>query len=132
MELYRNYPPQPDIPRPDYLLPSAAAEAKKAQAAEALPGSETTESRSPLAERETKGKVKKNNSPRSYVELAEALPVVPQGRRVVRKRKAHVVEPPGMKLLSCKFVKYQSCCMLTLSVLQSLGFSTRSQISKGD
>jgi hypothetical protein len=93
-ELYRSYPPQPDIPRPDHLLPSAAAEVKKAQATEALPGSETTESRSPLAERETEGKVKKNNSPGSSVKLAKALPVVPRGRRVVRKHKAYVVEPP--------------------------------------
>jgi hypothetical protein len=28
--LYRSYPPQVDIPRPYHLLPSAAAEAKKA------------------------------------------------------------------------------------------------------
>jgi hypothetical protein len=53
-----------------------------------------TESGSPLAEKVIKGKAKKNNSPGSSVELAEALPLVPQGHRVVRKRKAHVVEPP--------------------------------------
>jgi hypothetical protein len=47
MELYRSYPPQPDIPQPDHLLPSAMAEAKKAQASDALPGGETTESGSP-------------------------------------------------------------------------------------
>jgi hypothetical protein len=29
-ELYRSYPPQRDVPRPDHLLPSAAAEAKMA------------------------------------------------------------------------------------------------------
>jgi hypothetical protein len=28
-ELYRSYPPQPDIPRPDRLLPSTVVEAKK-------------------------------------------------------------------------------------------------------
>jgi hypothetical protein len=28
-ELYWSYPPQPDIPQPDHLLPSTAAEAKK-------------------------------------------------------------------------------------------------------
>jgi hypothetical protein len=73
MELYRSYPPQPDIPQPDHLLSSAAAEAKKAQAAEALPGGETTESGSPPAKRGTEGKAKKDNSPGSSVELAEAL-----------------------------------------------------------
>jgi hypothetical protein len=76
-ELYRSYPPQPDIPRPDHLLPSAAAEAKRAQATEALPGSETTESGSPLAEREAEGKARKNNSPGPSVELTETLPLVP-------------------------------------------------------
>jgi hypothetical protein len=91
--LYRSYPPQPDIPRLDHLLPSAAAEAKKAQAADALPSDETTESGSPLAERVTEGKAKKNNSPRSSVELVEAMPLVPWGRRVVHKRKASVVKP---------------------------------------
>jgi hypothetical protein len=29
-ELYRSYPPQPDIPQLDHLLPSAATEAKRA------------------------------------------------------------------------------------------------------
>jgi hypothetical protein len=60
-ELYRSYPPQPDIPRPDHLLPSAAAEAKRGRAAEALPGSETTESGSPLAEREAEGEARRDN-----------------------------------------------------------------------
>jgi hypothetical protein len=106
-ELYRSYPPQPDIPRLDHLLPSAVAEAKRAQAAEALPGSETTESESPLADREIEGKAK-NNSPGSSVELVEALPVVPRGRRIVRKRKAHVVEPSRYEvaaLLNCQISK---------------------------
>jgi hypothetical protein len=72
---------------------------KKAQASDALPGSETTESGSPLAERVTEGKAKKNNSPGSSVELTEALPLVPRGRRVVHKRKAHVVEPPRYEVV---------------------------------
>ncbi|XP_025791677.1 uncharacterized protein LOC112872855 [Panicum hallii] len=55
-ELYRSYPPQPDIPRPDHLLPSTAAEAKRVQVDEALPGSESTDGGSPLAERETGGR----------------------------------------------------------------------------
>jgi hypothetical protein len=76
-ELFWSYPPQPDIPRPDHLLPSAAAEAKRAQAAEALPDSETTESGSPLAEREAEGKVRRNNSLGPSVELTETLPLVP-------------------------------------------------------
>jgi hypothetical protein len=42
-ELYRSYPPQPDVPRLDHLLPSTAAEAKRARVAEALPGSESTD-----------------------------------------------------------------------------------------
>jgi hypothetical protein len=86
-------------PRPDHLLPSAAAEAKKTQAAKALPSDETTESESPRAKRAAEGKAKKNNSPRSSVELAESLPLVPRGRRVVRKRKAHAVEPPRYEVV---------------------------------
>jgi hypothetical protein len=44
-------------------------------------------------ERATEGKAKKNKSPRSSMELVEAFPLVPQGHRVVHKRKACVVEP---------------------------------------
>jgi hypothetical protein len=62
-ELYRSYPPQPDIPRPDHLLPSAAAKAKWARVAEALPGSESTEGGSPLAERKADGEARRDNSP---------------------------------------------------------------------
>jgi hypothetical protein len=90
--VYRSYPPQPDIPRPDHLLPSAATEAKRAQVAEALPGSESTEGRSPLAEKEVEEEASRGNSPRPSVELTDTLPSVPQGRRVVRKRKAQEVE----------------------------------------
>jgi hypothetical protein len=46
-ELYWSYPPQPDIPRPDHHLPSAATEAKKARVAAALRSSESTEDESP-------------------------------------------------------------------------------------
>jgi hypothetical protein len=91
-ELYCSYPPQPDIPRPDHLLPSAAAEEKRARVAQALHSSESTEDGSPLAEKETEGEARRDNSSGSAVELIEALPSVPQGRRVVRKRKAQVVE----------------------------------------
>jgi hypothetical protein len=91
--LYQSYPPQSDVPRPYHLLPSAAAEAKRAQSSDDLPSSETTESEIPLAEKAAEGKVNKNNSPGSSVELVEALPSVPRGRRVVRKRQANVVKP---------------------------------------
>jgi hypothetical protein len=104
-ELYRSYQPQPDIPRPDHLLPSAAAEAKKAQASKAQPSDETTKSESPLAERETKGKARRNNSPGPSVELTETLPLVPRGHRVVHKQKAHVVESSTYEvaaLLNCQ------------------------------
>jgi hypothetical protein len=91
-ELHRSYPPQPDIPRPDHLLPSAAAEAKRAQVAEALPGSESTEGGSPLAEKEAEGEASRGNSPGLAVELTDTLPSVPQGRWVVHKCKAQEVE----------------------------------------
>jgi hypothetical protein len=77
IELYRSYPPQPDIPQPDHLLPSTAAKAKRAQVAEALPGSESTEGGSPLAEEEAEGETRRNNSPGPSVELTETLPLVP-------------------------------------------------------
>jgi hypothetical protein len=91
-ELYRSYPPQPDIPRPNHLPPNAAAEAKRARVAKALHSSESTEDGNPLAEKETEGEARRDNSPGPAVELTETLPSVPQGRRVVRKRKAQVVE----------------------------------------
>jgi hypothetical protein len=46
-----------------------------------------------LAERATEGKANKNNSLGLSVELVEALPLVPRGRRVAHKRKSFVVEP---------------------------------------
>jgi hypothetical protein len=92
IELYRSYPPQPDIPRPDHLLPSTAVEAKRARIAQALHSSESTEDGSPLAEKETEGEARRDNSPGLAVELIGTLPQVPQGRRVTRKRKAQVVE----------------------------------------
>jgi hypothetical protein len=90
--LYRSYPPQPDIPRPDHLLPSAAAEAKRARVAETLPGSESMEGGSPLGEKEAEEEAGRGNSPGPSVELTDALLAVPQGRRVVRKHKAQEVE----------------------------------------
>jgi hypothetical protein len=91
--LYQSYPPQANITQPYHLLPSAAAEAKKAQSSNDQRSGETTESEIPPTEKATEGKVNKNNSPGSSVELVEALPSVPRGRWVVRKRKANIVEP---------------------------------------
>jgi hypothetical protein len=76
-ELYRSYPPQPDIPRPHHLLPSAAVEAKRARIAAAQRGSESTEDESPLVEKEAEGEVRRNNSSRPAMELTDALPLVP-------------------------------------------------------
>jgi hypothetical protein len=91
-ELYRSYPPQPDIPRLDHLLPSAAVEAKRARIAQALHSSESTEDESPLVEKEAEGEARRDNSSGPAVELTEALPLVPQGHRLVCKRKAEAIE----------------------------------------
>jgi hypothetical protein len=77
---------------PDHLLPSTAAEAKRARVAEALPGSESTKGGSPLAEKEAEVEASRGNSPGPSMELTDTLPSVPQGRRVVRKCKAQEVE----------------------------------------
>jgi hypothetical protein len=100
-ELYRSYPPQPDIPRPDHILPSAAVEAKRARIAAAQRSSESIEDVSPQAEEETEGEARRNNPSGPAVELTGALPLVPQGRRVVRKRKAQEIESSGYLLLPC-------------------------------
>ncbi|XP_025828700.1 protein IQ-DOMAIN 14-like [Panicum hallii] len=73
-EVYRSYPPQPDIPRLDHLLPSTAAEATRARVAEALPGSESTEGRSPLVEKEAEGEARRGNSPRPSVNPPASRP----------------------------------------------------------
>jgi hypothetical protein len=115
IELYRSYPPQPDIPRLDHLLPSAA----------------TTESGSPLAEREAEGEARRNNSPGPFVELTETLPSVPQGRWVVRKRKAHVVESSRYEvaaLLNCHILVLLRANTV---FLQSVCFSSRPQALRG-
>jgi hypothetical protein len=94
MEFYCSYPMQPDIPRPDHLLSSATAEAKRTRLAAGQHNNESTEGGSPLAGTVTEGEVRGDNSRGPAVELAAALPLVPQGRRVVRKRKALEVESP--------------------------------------
>jgi hypothetical protein len=97
-ELYRSYPPQPDIAQPDHLLPNAAVEAKRAWIAQALHSSESTEDGSPLAEKEAEGEARRDNSPGPAVELTETLPHVPWGHRVTRKWKAQVVESSRYEL----------------------------------
>jgi hypothetical protein len=95
IELYRSYPPRPDIPRLDHLLPSAAVEAKRARIAQALHSSDSMEDKSPLEEREAEGEARRDNSSEPAVELTETLPLVPQGRWLVRKRKAEAIESSG-------------------------------------
>jgi hypothetical protein len=57
-ELYRSYPPRPDIPRPDHLLPSAAVEVKRARIAQALHSSDSTEDEGPQVEKEAEGEAR--------------------------------------------------------------------------
>jgi hypothetical protein len=121
-ELYRSYPAEPDVPRPDDLLPSTAAEAKRARVAEVLPGSESTEGGSPLAEREAEGEARRGNSPGPSMELTDALPSVPQGRGLCANEKCKKSSPPGMNMLLC----YHTSILLHADVfrLQSTRLST--------
>jgi hypothetical protein len=57
-----------------------------------LPSSESTEDERSLVEKEAEGEARRDNSSGPAVKLTEALPLVPQGRRVVCKRKAEAVE----------------------------------------
>jgi hypothetical protein len=98
-ELYRSYSLRPDIPRPDHLLPSAAVEAKRARIAAAQRSSGSSEDVSPQVEEEAEGEARRDNSSEPIVELADALPLVPQGRRIVRKWKAQEIESSGYLLL---------------------------------
>jgi hypothetical protein len=95
-ELYRSYPPRSDIPRPDHLLPTAAAaEAKKARLAAAQRSSESTEGVSSQAGEGVEGEARRDNSFEQSVELTSALPMVPQGHRLGRKRKAQELKTTG-------------------------------------
>jgi hypothetical protein len=123
--MYRSYPPQPDIPRPDHLLPSAAAEAKRARVAAAQRSSESTVDESPQAEKETEGEARRDNSSGPAVELTEALPLVPQGRRVVRKRKAQEIESSRYWLLPCCIAECRCCYVLTVSTCSPSASSSR-------
>jgi hypothetical protein len=98
-ELYQSYPPRPDIPRLDHLLPSAAVEAKRARIAAAQRGSGSIEDVSSQAEEGAEGEARRDSSFGPGVELTGALPLVLQGHRIVRKRKAQEVESSGYLLL---------------------------------
>jgi hypothetical protein len=87
--VYRSYPPRPDVPRPDHLLPSAAAKAKRARLAAAQGSSESAEGGSSQA---GEGEMRRDNSSEQSVELTDALLPVPQGHRLARKRKAQELE----------------------------------------
>jgi hypothetical protein len=76
------------ILRPDHLLPSAAVEAKRARIAAAQCSSGSIEDVSPQAEEEAEGEARQDSSSELVVELADALLLVPQGHRIVRKQKA--------------------------------------------
>jgi hypothetical protein len=126
-ELYRSYPPQLNIPRPDHLLPSAAVEAKRARIDQAQPSSGSTEDEGHLVEEEAEREAGRDNSSRPAVELTEALPQVPQGRRVVRKRKAQEVESSRYwfaALMSCQILVFY---MLTVSTCSLPASSPRTE-----
>jgi hypothetical protein len=91
-ELYSSYPPQPDITRPDHLLPSAAATAKKACLVAAQRSSESTGGAGSQAGEGAEGEPRWDNSSEQSVELTGALPLVPKGHRLVRKCKAQEVK----------------------------------------
>jgi hypothetical protein len=93
--VYRSYPPRPDVLRPDHLLPSAAAKAKRARLAAAQGSSESTEGVSLQAGEGTEGETRWDNSSEQSVELTGALPPVPEGHRLGRKRKAQELESTG-------------------------------------
>jgi hypothetical protein len=69
---------------------------------------------SPQAEQEAEGKARRDNSPEPVVELAGALPLVPQGRRIVRKRKAQEVKSSGYLLLPYCIAICRYCVVLTV------------------
>jgi hypothetical protein len=97
-ELYRSYPPRPDIPLPDHLLPSAAVEAKRARIAAAQRSSGSAEDVSSQAGEEAEEETRPDNPSEPIVELTGALPLAPQGHRIGRKRKAQEVESSGYLL----------------------------------
>jgi hypothetical protein len=93
--VYHSYPPRPDITRPDHLLPSTATKAKRARLAAAQGSSGSTEDAGSQSGEGAEGETRRDNSSEQSVELTGALPPVPQGHRLVRKRKAHELEATG-------------------------------------
>jgi hypothetical protein len=118
----QSYPPKPDIPRPDHLLLSAAAEARRARVAEALRGSESTEGRSHRAKKEAEEEASRGNSPGPSVELADTLlrSCRVAGLRASEKRKKS--SPPGMNMLP--YCHTPILLHANISHLQSSSFST--------
>jgi hypothetical protein len=53
------------------------------------------EEESPLVEKEAEGEARRDSSSEPAVELTETLPLVPQGRQLVRKWKAEAIESSG-------------------------------------
>jgi hypothetical protein len=84
--LYRGYPPQPDLPQPYHMLPSAAAEAKRAR---------TADNESAEGSRATGERAQANNSTGSSVELSDDAPLIPRRRQEMRKRKASTADHAG-------------------------------------
>jgi hypothetical protein len=72
--------------------PSAAVEAKRARVAAAQRSSGSAEDVSSRAWEEAEGEARHDNSSDQSVELTGALPLVPKGHRLVRKRKVQEVE----------------------------------------
>jgi hypothetical protein len=73
----------------------AAVEAKRARVAAAQRRSGSTEDVSSQVGEGAEGETRRDNSSEQSVELTGALPLVPQGHWLVRKRKAQELESTG-------------------------------------
>jgi hypothetical protein len=78
-------------------------------------------------ERKAKGEARRDNSPGPSVELTETLPLVPQGRRVVRKRKAQEVESSRYEYAASLNHQISVLLYANIVLLQSTYFSTRAR-----
>jgi hypothetical protein len=76
-------------------------------------------------EREAKGEARRGNSPGPSVELTDTLPLVLQGHRVVRKRKAQEVESSRYEYAA--LFSYINIVAPDVFRLQSTRFSTRAR-----
>jgi hypothetical protein len=109
-EVYRSYPPRPDIPRPDHLLPSAAVEAKRARIAAAQRSSGSAEGVSSQVGEETEEETRPDNPSEPIVELTGTLPLAPQGHLIGRKRKAQEIESSGYLLCAALYYHMLILC----------------------